>query len=142
MTLEIISLPISTKVWGRAGIELATPGSAARLASVARYVTDCATRPGLVSDALRIPVYLVLQSACFFLLCFSIRKSTYLLLQTLQDTFPQHFEELTKEDPLYPLLHPYQIQDVTRRIKLLLTLVDYCVLYRGFDNVVKETFGN
>ena len=77
-----------------------------------------------------------------FLLCFSIRKSTYLLLQTLQDTFPQQFEELTKLDPLYPLLQPYQLQDVTRRIKLLLTLVDYCVLYRGYDNVVKETFEN
>ena len=29
-----------------AGIELATSGSAVRLASVARHVTDCATRPG------------------------------------------------------------------------------------------------
>ena len=35
------------KVWDRVGIELATPGSAVRLASVARHVTDCATRPGL-----------------------------------------------------------------------------------------------
>ena len=46
MTIEIISWSISTKVWDRAGIELATPGSAVRLASVARHVTDCATRPG------------------------------------------------------------------------------------------------
>ena len=29
-----------------AGIELATPGSTVRLASVAKHVTDCATRPG------------------------------------------------------------------------------------------------
>ena len=29
------------KVWDRAWIELATPGSAVRLASVARHVTDC-----------------------------------------------------------------------------------------------------
>ena len=28
-------------------IELAIPGSAVRLASVARHVTDCATRPGI-----------------------------------------------------------------------------------------------
>ena len=35
------------KVCDRAGIELVTPGSAVRLASVARYVTDCATRPSL-----------------------------------------------------------------------------------------------
>ena len=34
------------KVWDRVEIELATPGSAVRLASVARHVTDCATRPG------------------------------------------------------------------------------------------------
>ena len=46
MTVEIISWSISTKVWDRTGIELATPGSAVRHASVARHVTDCATRPG------------------------------------------------------------------------------------------------
>ena len=33
------------KVWDRAGIELATPGSAVRLASVARHITDCAMWP-------------------------------------------------------------------------------------------------
>ena len=31
---------------GRAGIDLTTPGSAVRLASVARHVTDCATGLG------------------------------------------------------------------------------------------------
>ena len=46
MTVEIISCSISTKVWDRTGIELGTPGSAVRQASVARHVTDCATRPG------------------------------------------------------------------------------------------------
>ena len=45
MTVEIISWSISTKVWDRAGIELATPGSAVSFASVTRHVTDCATRP-------------------------------------------------------------------------------------------------
>ena len=34
-------------VWDRAGIELAIPGSAVRLAYVARHVTDCATRPSV-----------------------------------------------------------------------------------------------
>ena len=33
------------KVWDRAGIKLATPGSAVSFASVTRHVTDCATRP-------------------------------------------------------------------------------------------------
>ena len=40
MTVEIISWSISTKVWDRAGIKLATPGSAVRHVSVARHVTD------------------------------------------------------------------------------------------------------
>ena len=44
----------------RTGIELATPGSAVRHASVARHVTDCATRPGksdvLVKNELCIPL--------------------------------------------------------------------------------------
>ena len=52
MTVEIISWSISTKVWDRTGIELATPGSAIRHASVARHVTDCATRPGKEEDKL------------------------------------------------------------------------------------------
>ena len=40
MTVEIISWSISTKVWDLAGIELPTPGSAVRHASVARHVTE------------------------------------------------------------------------------------------------------
>ena len=35
------------KVWDLAGIELATPGSAVRLASVVRHITDCAKPPGI-----------------------------------------------------------------------------------------------
>ena len=50
MTVEIISWSISTKVWYWAGIELATPGSAVRHASVARHITDCATRPGVSNN--------------------------------------------------------------------------------------------
>ena len=50
MTGEIILKSISTKVWDWAGMELVTPGSAVRLASVARHVTDCATRPGNIND--------------------------------------------------------------------------------------------
>ena len=46
MIVEIISGSASTKIWDQAGIELATPGSAVRLASVARHVNDCAMRPG------------------------------------------------------------------------------------------------
>ena len=38
---------------GPGWIELTTPGSAVRLASVARHVTDCATRPGRLLPALK-----------------------------------------------------------------------------------------
>ena len=62
MTVEIISWSISTKVWDRAGIELATPGSAVRHASVARHVTDCATWPGNVKTNQR-GYYNLLNSA-------------------------------------------------------------------------------
>ena len=48
MTVEIISWSISSKVWDRAGIEFATPGSAVRLTSVVRNVTDCVTRKRLI----------------------------------------------------------------------------------------------
>ena len=47
MTIEIISWSISTIVWDPAVIKLAAPGSEVRLASVARHITDCATRPSL-----------------------------------------------------------------------------------------------
>ena len=43
--VEIISSSISRKVWDRGGIELENPGSAVRLASVARHVIDCAKLP-------------------------------------------------------------------------------------------------
>ena len=46
MTIEIISWSISTKVWDRARIKLATTRSAVRCASVVRHVTDCAMLPG------------------------------------------------------------------------------------------------
>ena len=67
MTVEMISGSISTKVWDRAGIELATPGSAVRLTSVARHVTDCAMWPG-ISDIERIQEYKKhVNSSCRFI---------------------------------------------------------------------------
>ena len=69
-----ISWSISTKVWDRAGIELANPGSAVRLASGARHVTDCATRPGKIlwNKFLIFLVYTILQRVCA--ISFMIRK--------------------------------------------------------------------
>ena len=48
------------KVWDQAGIELVTPGSAVRLSSVARHVTDCATRPGKKGGGLTFFVFVFL----------------------------------------------------------------------------------
>ena len=42
MAVEIISCSISMKIWDRAGMEHATPGSAVR------QITDCATLPGII----------------------------------------------------------------------------------------------
>ena len=65
MTLEIISRSISTKVWDRAGIELATPGIAVRHASVARHVTNCATRPGIYKLFFLLFFYLQVENTYF-----------------------------------------------------------------------------
>ena len=48
MNIEMISWSLSKKVWDRAEIKLVTPGSAVRHPSVARHVTDCATRPSIL----------------------------------------------------------------------------------------------
>ena len=61
MTVKIISSSISTKVSDRARIKLATPGSAVRLASVARHITDCATWPGVLTSAAYIQVHSILD---------------------------------------------------------------------------------
>ena len=46
MTIEIISWSLSMKILDRAWIELGTPGSPVRCASLVRNVTDCAALPG------------------------------------------------------------------------------------------------
>ena len=58
MTVEIISWSTSTNVWDQARIELATPGSAVRHASVARHVTDCAMRPGIKITPVKLNCYM------------------------------------------------------------------------------------
>ena len=49
MTVAIISLSISKKLWDRAGIELATPGTALRHASVFKHATLPTAFRGLMS---------------------------------------------------------------------------------------------
>ena len=63
MAAEIISWPISTKLWDWARIKLATPGSAVR------HVTDCATRPSSIRVNLNSRTRLI-QEALFVLILY------------------------------------------------------------------------
>ena len=55
------------KVWDRVGIELATPGSAVRLASVARHVTDCATRTSVHTCKFLIIIFVRMYSGHYYI---------------------------------------------------------------------------
>ena len=68
----------------------------------------------------------------------SIRRKSFERLKELKDTLRSEFEEMTKDDPLYPLLQPSQLELMINRIKMLLALIDYCINLKGFDNVVDD----
>ena len=66
-------------VWDLAGIELATPGSAVRHASVARHVTDCATRSskymrGIGPDVVSVVVHYQVQLLCFCCMRYAVKS--------------------------------------------------------------------
>ena len=82
------------------------------------------------------------QSSKILYLYFSVRRSTYERLLTLRDTFLSEFEEVSKKDPLYPLLPTHQLMDIVRRIKIILALLEFCTNIKGYNNVVKDTFDN
>ena len=63
MTVEIISWSISTKVRYRVGIELATPGSAVRHASVARQLPTALRGPVVKVSALKLTHSQILHKA-------------------------------------------------------------------------------
>ena len=78
------------------------------------------------------------------MICFifhSIRRSTYERLTELATSLPSMFEEYTRDDLLYPLLQPEQILKVTERIRMLLSLTNYCIGLKGLQNVVKDFLG-
>ena len=62
MTVENYFIINLHESMGPGGIELATPGSAVRLASVARNVTDCAMRPGVGRFWFNIMTYVCILS--------------------------------------------------------------------------------
>ena len=55
-------------------MELATPGSAVRHASVARHITDCATRPGVVISYSFSPSNLLTIKVCHSAIVFFAQK--------------------------------------------------------------------
>ena len=76
------------KVWDRALMELATPGSAVRLASVARHVTNCAMQPG--------PKFV---ANCYSMVCY--KKE----LRALAGIYCSEFRTLLYLDYIGSLLH-------------------------------------
>ena len=50
------------------------------------------------------------------------------------------FFKLTRTDPLYPVLRQDYVDDVKKRVDMLLALVNYCITLKGYDNVVKDSF--
>ena len=58
----------------------------------------------------------------------------------LKDSFISKFEEMTRADPLHPLLARDQLEDVQKRINMLLSLVHYCVFLKGRDSVIRDSF--
>ena len=81
------------KVWDRAGIELTTPGSAVRLASVARPVTDCATRPGSKIDKTK-----VLKTGDNSM---QVKNTTVCLLGAFCNTFDLHLAIIGLENQFF-----------------------------------------
>ena len=73
-----------------------------------------------------------------YVIYYSIRRATYERLTELKTSLPLLFQDLTRGDPLYPLLQPGQIMKVAKRIRMLLSLADYCIELRDYQNVVRE----
>ncbi|KAK3595921.1 hypothetical protein CHS0354_032428 [Potamilus streckersoni] len=68
--------------------------------------------------------------------CCQIRRSTYEALLHLKDTLPEKFEWETEDDPIYPILQPGDFQDMHKRLRELLSLLDFCLVHKGFKNVL------
>ena len=69
MTVEIISLSISKKVWDRVQIELATPGSAVRHISTVRHGTDYTMLPGTCMNSYRVGLETQISAGIFIYVC-------------------------------------------------------------------------
>ena len=43
------------------------------------------------------------------------------------DTLPETFDSLTKDDPFYPLIKPEVMDDMRHKLKQILALTDFCM---------------
>ena len=58
-------------------------------------------------------------------------------LRKLQGNLAHIFDEMTKSDPLYPLLNSTELQKLDQRIGVVLAIVDVCITIRGgYEHVI------
>ena len=56
----------------------------------------------------------------------------------LRNTFKETFNEYTRDDPLYPLLLPWILDDMTNKFEKALASVELCFKLDGKSNVLIE----
>ena len=71
-----------------------------------------------------------------FILSFRIRTRLYKTLLIHQNSFQETFTAYTKDDPLFPLLLPELLSEMTTRFKQVLKYVDFCLNLDGNSNVL------
>ena len=72
----------------------------------------------------------------FIILRFRIVERTYYRLLDLKDNFKETFLEMTKRDPLHPLLSDQQLFDMTSSFQIASSRVQSCIQERGIDAVL------
>lgn len=59
-------------------------------------------------------------------------------MELYRDTLEETFTSLTQDDPLHPLLLPELMQDLKRKFKQTLSLIDFCRNLDGDSEVFIE----
>ncbi|KAK3575705.1 hypothetical protein CHS0354_006573 [Potamilus streckersoni] len=70
--------------------------------------------------------------------CCKIRNQTYEALVRLSGSLRTKFEELTAGDPLFPILLDVQFSEMEQRFKQLMTLIKFCFLFHGMEDVIMD----
>ena len=67
---------------------------------------------------------------------FRIVQKTYNILTSLKDNFTEEFLEMSKTDPLYPLLSEGQMEEMKTSYTILMDVIDACIQEHGKDAVM------